>query len=95
LGSAGIRVNTVAPGLTLTDAATRLPEQLKQTVASLAPLRRNARPDDIAGAIVMLAREEASFITGNYVVVDGGRQIGPVALNLTRGPVSASAQLEG
>ena len=95
LGPDGIRVNTVAPGLTLTDAATRLPEQLKQTVASLAPLRRNARPDDIAGAIVMLAREEANFVTGNYVVVDGGRQIGPVALTMTHRPVSASVQTQG
>jgi hypothetical protein len=43
----------------------------------------------------MLARDEASFVTGNYVVVDGGRQIGPVALNMTRGPVSASAPTEG
>ncbi len=95
LGPASIRVNSIAPGLTLTDSATRLPEQLKQTVASMAPLRRNARPEDIAGAIVMLAREEASFVTGNYVIGDGGRQIGPVALNMARGPVSASAPTEG
>jgi 3-oxoacyl-[acyl-carrier protein] reductase len=88
-------VNTIAPGLTLTDAATRLPEQLKQAVASMTPLRRNARPEDIAGAIVMLARDEANFVTGNYVVVDGGRQIGPVALTLRREPGSASAQMEG
>jgi 3-oxoacyl-[acyl-carrier protein] reductase len=95
LGPAGIRVNTIAPGLTLTDAATRLPEQLKQAVASMTPLRRNARPEDIAGAIVLLARDEANFVTGNYVVVDGGRQIGPVALTMTREPVSASVQMEG
>jgi 3-oxoacyl-[acyl-carrier protein] reductase len=92
LGPSGIRVNIIAPGLTLTDSATRLPEQLKQTVASMAPLRRNARPEDIAGAIVMLAHDEASFVTGNYVVVDGGRQIGPAALTMAREPVSASAR---
>ena len=95
LGPAGIRVNTIAPGLTLTDVASRLPEQLKQTVASMTPLGRSALPEDIAGAILTLARDEAGFVTGNYVVVDGGRQIGSLALNMARVPVSDPTHVEG
>jgi 3-oxoacyl-[acyl-carrier protein] reductase len=95
LGPAGIRVNTIAPGLTLTDVAARLPEQLKQTVAGMTPLGRNAGPEDIAGAIVPLARDDAGFVTGNYVFVDGGRQVGSLALQIARVPVSAPAHAEG
>lgn len=75
LGPAGIRVNTVAPGLTITDATAGLPEQQKEMMASMTPLRRNALPEDVAGAILMLVREEAGFVTGNYVSVDGGMQM--------------------
>ncbi|HYG97962.1 MAG TPA: SDR family oxidoreductase [Terriglobales bacterium] len=75
LGPAGIRVNTVAPGLTITDATAGLPPQQKEMMASMTPLRRNALPEDVAGAILMLVREEAGFVTGNYVTVDGGMQM--------------------
>lgn len=75
LGPAGIRVNTVAPGLTITDATAGVPDQQKEMMASMTPLRRNALPEDVAGAILMLVREEAGFVTGNYVSVDGGMQM--------------------
>lgn len=75
LGPAGIRVNTVAPGLTITDATAGVPQQQKDMQASITPLRRNGLPEDVAGAILMLVREEAGFVTGNYVTVDGGMQM--------------------
>jgi 3-oxoacyl-[acyl-carrier protein] reductase len=75
LGPAGIRVNTVAPGLTLTDATSGIPDEMKQVVAVSTPLRRIGLPDDIAGAILLLASENAGFVTGNYVSVDGGAQM--------------------
>jgi len=75
LGPAGIRVNTVAPGLTITDATANVPEQHKEMTARITPLRRNGLPEDVAGAILMLVREEAGFVTGNYVTVDGGMQM--------------------
>ena len=86
LGPAGIRVNMVAPGLTLTETAARLPEQIKGMVASITPLGRNGLPEDVAGAILMLALDEAGFVTGNSLSVDGGMHIGPSALNITRRP---------
>lgn len=84
LGPAGIRVNTVAPGLTLTDAVAHLPGQLKEMVTRMTPLGRIALPEDIAGAILLLLRDEAGFVTGNYVTVDGGMEIGPFVLNISR-----------
>lgn len=75
LGPHGIRVNAVAPGLTITDATAFLPEQQKQFMANLAPLRRIALPEDIAGAILLLASDEARFITGTYLPVNGGIQM--------------------
>ena len=86
LGPAGIRVNMVAPGLTLTETSARLPEQIKGMVASMTPLGRNGLPEDVAGAILMLVLDEAGFVTGHSVSVDGGMHIGPSALNITRRP---------
>jgi 3-oxoacyl-[acyl-carrier protein] reductase len=82
LGPAGIRVNVVSPGLTLTENAEHLPDQAKQMAAAMTPLGHNALPEDIAGAILMLAQDEAAFVTGNYVMVDGGMHIGPLAVNI-------------
>ncbi|HEX2959618.1 MAG TPA: amino acid adenylation domain-containing protein, partial [Chitinispirillaceae bacterium] len=55
LGPDGIRINTVAPGLTLTDATAPMANQIKDTAATRCPLRRNGLPRDIAGAILFLA----------------------------------------
>lgn len=75
LGPQGIRVNAVSPGLTLTDATEWLPQQAKDAAAQQVPLRRNGLPEDIAGAILLLASEEARFITGTYLPVSGGVQM--------------------
>lgn len=75
LGSHGIRVNAVAPGLTITDATAFIPQEQKDAGAQMIPLRRNGLPEDVAGAILMLASEEARFITGAYLPVNGGSQM--------------------
>ncbi len=75
LGPSGIRVNTVAPGLTITDATAGISDQVKNAIAGETPLRRVATPEDVAGAILMLASEKTGFVTGTYVPVDGGMQM--------------------
>lgn len=72
LGPYGIRVNTVSPGLTLTDATTWMTEERKKHAAQSTPLQRNGLPEDIAGAILMMASDETRFITGSYLPVNGG-----------------------
>lgn len=71
----GIRVNAVAPGLTDTDATSFIPQESKGNVAQMTPLRRNGQPEEVAGAIVLLASQEAKFITGTYLLVNGGLQM--------------------
>jgi 3-oxoacyl-[acyl-carrier protein] reductase len=75
LGPKGVRVNVVAPGLTLTDATSSLPAQQKEATARMTPLRRVGRPEDVAGAVLFLASEEARFINGVYLPVSGGIQM--------------------
>lgn len=75
LGPVGIRVNTVAPGLTLTDATAWLPKERITAMAAATPMQRVATPEDIAGAVVMLVSGEAGFVTGAYVPVSGGVQM--------------------
>lgn len=72
LGPRGIRVNIVAPGLIETDANAHWTPERKQPVARLAPLRRLGTPEDVAGAIFLLALDEAKYITGSYLTVNGG-----------------------
>lgn len=72
LGQYGVRVNTLAPGLTLTDAAMPMAPHVKEAIAAASPMRRNGLPDDIAGAVVFLASDLARFVTGTYLPVDGG-----------------------
>jgi 3-oxoacyl-[acyl-carrier protein] reductase len=73
LGPAGIRVNTVSPGLTITDATAWIPEERRRAVAQSTPLRRVGLPEDIAGAVLMMVSEEARFISGAYLPVSGGQ----------------------
>lgn len=75
LGTHGIRANVVSPGLTLTDATARLPQEHKDASAQMVPLKRNGLPEDVAGAILLLASQEAKFITGAYLPVSGGIQM--------------------
>ena len=70
LGPVGIRVNAVAPGLTLTDATAHIPEKHKAAAAAHAPLRRNGEAQDVAEAVVGLL--QAGFVTGATLPVNGG-----------------------
>jgi 3-oxoacyl-[acyl-carrier protein] reductase len=72
LGPHGIRVNVVAPGLTITDATAFLPQAAKDASARMTPLGRNAQPEDIAGVVLAMAAETTGFVTGAYVPVSGG-----------------------
>ena len=72
LGPHGIRVNTVSPGLTITDATAFLPQEAKDASARATPLGRNAEPEDIAGVVLAMATDPSGFVTGAYVPVSGG-----------------------
>ena len=72
LGPHGIRVNTVSPGLTITDATSFLPQEAKDAAARATPLGRNAEPEDIAGVVLAMAADTTGFVTGAYVPVSGG-----------------------
>ncbi|MGY4644491.1 NAD(P)-dependent dehydrogenase (short-subunit alcohol dehydrogenase family)/acyl carrier protein [Cellulomonas sp. URHB0016] len=72
LGPHGVRANTVAPGLTLTDAAMPMAPHVKESIAAQCPMRRNGLPEDMAGPIVYLASDLSRFMTGTYLPVDGG-----------------------
>jgi NAD(P)-dependent dehydrogenase (short-subunit alcohol dehydrogenase family) len=67
-----INVNTVAPGHTLTDLTAPLPEAVKKGMVEGSYLKRMAQPEDIAKAILFMASDDANFITGQMLLVDGG-----------------------
>ena len=71
LGPKGIRVNAVAPGITETDMMKAVPKAVIEPMIAQIPLRRLGQPEDIANAFVFLASEEASYITGVVLSVDG------------------------
>ena len=71
LGPKGIRVNAVAPGITETDMMKAVPKEVIDPMIKQIPLRRLGMPRDIANAFVFLASEEASYITGVVLSVDG------------------------
>lgn len=71
LGPKGIRVNAVAPGITETDMMKAVPKEMIEPLIAQIPLRRLGQPEDIANAFVFLASEEASYITGVVLSVDG------------------------
>jgi 3-oxoacyl-[acyl-carrier protein] reductase len=72
MGSRGITVNAIAPGYIDTDMTKSLPEDLKQKMLSTVPLGRMGLPEDIANAVNFLVSDEASYITGHVLAVNGG-----------------------
>ena len=72
LASRGITVNVVAPGFIGTDMTADLPESVKEKALSDIPLGRAGQPEDVANAVLFLASDQASYITGQVVHVDGG-----------------------
>lgn len=71
LGPKGIRVNAVAPGITETDMMKSVPKEVIEPMIARIPLRRLGKPEDIANAFVFLASDEASYISGVVLSVDG------------------------
>ena len=72
LASRGITVNAVAPGFVLTELTQDLPDELKQEITSRTPLGRFGTTEEIANAVAFLASDEAGYITGQVLAVDGG-----------------------
>jgi 3-oxoacyl-[acyl-carrier protein] reductase len=76
LGRYGIRVNAVAPGFTATEMVMAMPDKILDGMRGHTPLGRLGQPEDIANAYAFLASDEASFITGETLRVDGGIVVG-------------------
>jgi len=72
MGSRGITVNAIAPGYIETDMTKVLPEEVKGKILAQVPLGRIGQPDDIAHAVKFLCSEEAGYITGHVLAVNGG-----------------------
>jgi 3-oxoacyl-[acyl-carrier protein] reductase len=72
LGSLGIRVNAVAPGMVRTDMLEQMDAKARESLLNATALRRVAEPDEVANAILFLASDLASFISGQVLRVDGG-----------------------
>ena len=72
VGSRGITVNAVAPGFVPTALTDDLPQELKDSMMKLIPLGRWGKPEEIAAAVAFLASDEAAYITGQVLSVDGG-----------------------
>ena len=71
-----IAVNCVAPGATKTGMTEGIPEKIRESIIASIPVRRMAEPDEIAAAHLFLASDEASYITGQVLFVDGGISVG-------------------
>jgi len=70
--SRNININAVAPGFIQTDMTAKLSEDVKQKMLAMIPLNKLGSPNDVANACLFLASEDAAYITGQTIVVDGG-----------------------
>lgn len=72
LGGKGVRVNAVAPGYTMTEMMQTVPEKVLEGLRAKTPMKRLGEPKDIAAAFAYLASDDAAFVTGHVLSVDGG-----------------------
>ena len=72
LGRKGINVNAVAPGFVSTPMVQKMPEKVLQQMENSTSLQRLGKPEDIANAYLFLSSDEASYITGHVLHIDGG-----------------------
>ena len=72
VASRGVRVNAIAPGFIETDMTAVLPEEVKQKMIEVIPLKRTGKPEDVAGAAIFFASDASSYITGQVLPIDGG-----------------------
>ena len=74
VGAAGVTVNAIAPGFTLTEASLGLLEDAETYGVDRGAIKRAGQPDDIVGTALFLASDQAGYLTGQTIVVDGGKQ---------------------
>lgn len=79
-GSRGIRVNAINPGIIRTPMADALTPEVAVKLAAHTPLQRNGVPEDIAGPVAWLLSDDAAFVTGQEITVDGGFTLGGIRL---------------
>lgn len=72
LGKKGVRVNAIAPGFILTPMTEKMPEKVLDMMKNKAPIKRLGYPEDVANGYAYLASDEASFVTGTVLSIDGG-----------------------
>jgi len=75
LGDHGVNVNAIAPGFTLTEASQSLIANAEKYGVDRGAIKRAEQPDDVVGLAVFLASPASDFITGQTIIVDGGRQL--------------------
>ncbi len=76
----GITCNAVMPGLIETENVRRMPEEIKRRVLALTPARRFGKMEEVAQLVLFLASDEAAFINGTEISIDGGLRLNPVSL---------------
>jgi 3-oxoacyl-[acyl-carrier protein] reductase len=76
LGKRGIRVNAIAPGFVRTPMTDIVPEKVREKAISGTPLGRIAEPHEIASVALFFASDDASYVTGQTLLADGGRTTG-------------------
>ena len=72
VGKFGVRVNAVAPGMIESKMTDAMPEEVKMMVKKLISLGRNGKPEEVANVVVFLASDQASYVSGDVINIDGG-----------------------